>query len=48
MDEPYEPRPANSMYNDYPGLYDGDYGPNAEVVAAASTPMTSLFFFMIP
>ncbi|ETL49283.1 hypothetical protein L916_01209 [Phytophthora nicotianae] len=42
------PRPANSMYNDYPGLYDGDYGPNAEVVAAASTPMTSLFFFMIP
>ncbi|ETN24952.1 hypothetical protein PPTG_01112 [Phytophthora nicotianae INRA-310] len=30
MDEPYEPRPANSMYNDYPGLYDGDYGPNAE------------------
>ncbi|ETO84835.1 hypothetical protein F444_01302 [Phytophthora nicotianae P1976] len=24
------PRPANSMYNDYPGLYNGDYGPNAE------------------
>ncbi|KAG3150692.1 hypothetical protein PI126_g11370 [Phytophthora idaei] len=25
--EPYEPRPASAMQNDYPRLYDGPYGP---------------------
>ncbi|POM59702.1 hypothetical protein PHPALM_31524 [Phytophthora palmivora] len=48
MEGPYEPRPQQSMLRDFPGLLDGEYGPTADAIAAASTPASTLFFFMAP
>ncbi|POM74127.1 Hypothetical protein PHPALM_8960 [Phytophthora palmivora] len=46
--EPYESRPTMSMWKDYPRLYNGDYGPAHEALAAAVTPSGSFFYFMQP
>ncbi|GMF35348.1 unnamed protein product [Phytophthora fragariaefolia] len=44
--EPYEPRSPNAMQEDYPRLYDGEYGPTGKALTAASTPSGAFFFFM--
>ncbi|POM80223.1 Hypothetical protein PHPALM_1970 [Phytophthora palmivora] len=32
----------------YPGLFDGSYGPSEEALAAATSPVNALFYFMTP
>ncbi|KAG3168483.1 hypothetical protein PI124_g4042 [Phytophthora idaei] len=46
--EPYEPRPASAMQDDYPRLYDGPYGPTEGALRAAGTPLGAFFYFAQP
>ncbi|KAE9315291.1 hypothetical protein PF001_g7862 [Phytophthora fragariae] len=46
--QPYEPRAPGSMRVDYPNLYDGESGPTARALEAASTPSGAFFYFMQP
>ncbi|GMF23560.1 unnamed protein product [Phytophthora fragariaefolia] len=46
--EPYEPRSPSAMQEYYPRLYDGEYGPTAKALTAASTPSGAFFFFIQP
>ncbi|ETI44434.1 hypothetical protein F442_10769 [Phytophthora nicotianae P10297] len=39
--EPYEPRPASAMPDDYPHLYDGPYGPTEGALRAVDTTSNS-------
>uniref|UniRef100_H3GMZ9 Uncharacterized protein n=1 Tax=Phytophthora ramorum TaxID=164328 RepID=H3GMZ9_PHYRM len=48
MEGPYEPRANNAMREDYPGLFDGQYGPTQAAMAAATTPAGAIFYFMTP
>ncbi|ETN03653.1 hypothetical protein PPTG_23769 [Phytophthora nicotianae INRA-310] len=43
MDEPYEARPDSWMSEDYPGIYDGDYGSTPGALNAAETPACAFF-----
>ncbi|POM79693.1 Hypothetical protein PHPALM_2571, partial [Phytophthora palmivora] len=47
MESPYEDRQPHAMQDDYPGLFDGSYGPSEEALAATS-PVNALFYFMTP
>ncbi|GMF68623.1 unnamed protein product [Phytophthora fragariaefolia] len=46
--EPYEPRSPKAMQEDYPRLYDGEYGPTGKALTAASTSSGAFYFFMQP
>ncbi|KAK1942774.1 PiggyBac transposable element-derived protein 4 [Phytophthora citrophthora] len=48
LQEPYQPRSAGSMQEDYPHLYSGHSGPTSRALAAASTPSRALFYFFQP
>lgn len=48
MDEPYETRPDGWIGEDYPGIYDGDHGPSAGALNAASTPLGAFLRFVTP
>lgn len=48
LQEPYEPRPKKGIYREYPGLYNGKYGPNKEALKSASSPLGALLHFMTP
>ncbi|ETI42192.1 hypothetical protein F443_12646 [Phytophthora nicotianae P1569] len=43
MDEHHEARPDSWMSEDYPGIYDGDYGPTPGALNAAKTPAGAFF-----
>ncbi|KAE9284587.1 hypothetical protein PF008_g27121 [Phytophthora fragariae] len=45
MDKPCEARPAGWINEDYPGIYDGGYGPTPEALKAAETPSLAFFRF---
>ncbi|POM65861.1 Hypothetical protein PHPALM_18363 [Phytophthora palmivora] len=36
------------MQDDFPGLFDSSYGPSEEALAAATSPVNALFYFMTP
>ncbi|POM58794.1 Hypothetical protein PHPALM_36511 [Phytophthora palmivora] len=46
--EPYEARSSAAMREDYPNLYDGNFGPTAKALAAAETPSGGFFYFLQP
>lgn len=48
LQQPYEPRPATAMYDDYPNLYKGASGPTDKAIRAAATPSGAFFYFMQP
>ncbi|ETP13112.1 hypothetical protein F441_11634, partial [Phytophthora nicotianae CJ01A1] len=48
LDQPYEVRPDDALRDEYPGLYEGEYGPSARAIEAASTVSGSLFYFLQP
>ncbi|GMF50351.1 unnamed protein product [Phytophthora fragariaefolia] len=48
MEGSYENRADNCMREDYPGLFDGEYGPTQTAMTAAVTPVCALFDFMTP
>ncbi|GMF35341.1 unnamed protein product [Phytophthora fragariaefolia] len=48
LQEQYEPRSRDAMYEDYPRLYSGEAGPTARALAAASTPSGAFFYFIQP
>ncbi|ETN08012.1 hypothetical protein PPTG_12528 [Phytophthora nicotianae INRA-310] len=43
--EPYEPRPASAMPDDYPHLYDGPYGPTEGALRAVGTTLGAYLVF---
>ncbi|ETO85715.1 hypothetical protein F444_00650 [Phytophthora nicotianae P1976] len=46
--EPYEPRPTNAMLDDYPRLYQGEFGPTSRALLAAATPSGAFLYFAQP
>ncbi|KAG4225547.1 hypothetical protein PC116_g26021 [Phytophthora cactorum] len=48
LQQPYEPRPPQSMMTYYPSLYSGEYGPTAGALEAAVTPSGAFFYFIQP
>ncbi|KAG6617107.1 uncharacterized protein IUM83_04879 [Phytophthora cinnamomi] len=48
MDEPYEDRPSGWIREDYPGIYNGEQGPTAGALHAASTALGAFLRFVIP
>lgn len=48
MEGPYEPQKLDGIYEDYPRLYKGPFGPTKEALSAAETPSEAPFFFMTP
>ncbi|KAG1686287.1 hypothetical protein DVH05_006729 [Phytophthora capsici] len=48
MDCPYEMRPDEWIREDYPGIYEGDQGPTAEALNAASTVLGAFLRFVTP
>ncbi|ETI30034.1 hypothetical protein F443_22847 [Phytophthora nicotianae P1569] len=48
MDEPYEMRPDEWIREDYPGIYEGDHGPTAGALNAASTVLGAFLRLVTP
>ncbi|POM71655.1 Hypothetical protein PHPALM_11739 [Phytophthora palmivora] len=46
--QPYEPRPPSTMQEDYPRLYDGNYGPTSHALECSATPLGAFFYFAQP
>ncbi|GMF22299.1 unnamed protein product [Phytophthora fragariaefolia] len=44
LQEPYETRAPSAMCEDYPRLYDGESGPTARALDAATTPSGAFFY----
>ncbi|OWZ05090.1 hypothetical protein PHMEG_00022888 [Phytophthora megakarya] len=46
LQEPFEPRSPEAVWEDYPRLYKGGSGPIARTMASSTTPSGVFFFFM--